>query len=182
MITIGYGDTMNKVYDFSWIVADIDQCMVLKLVQNDKLVGIYQVSNIGYDLDNVLVKFANIADLIKFVNHSGIVFSDVSDSSNIIRVPIRKLLLLFSNSNKLEDVNEKGINADELEAFIMHNGELLKGQYQIKSYKITEESDELKEIMDVAYKFGNLGMNDKIDALEKVNLANYHKTNGIRSA
>ena len=176
MITIDCGDDMNNVYDFNWVVNEIDQCIVLKLVDNDKTLGIYQASEIGYDLNDIEVRFANVADLIRFINHSGIVFRDVSDSNNIIRVPIRKILLLFNNSNKLGDKGNKNINTRTLEAFIMYNNELLKGKYQIQAYKVNDESEELKEIMDIAYRFGNMGMQDTIDALEKVNLVNYHKT------
>ena len=173
---------MDKVYDFNWIVEEIDQCIVLKLMNNDKLIGIYQVSDIGYDFDDVEVRFANVSDLIKFINHSGIIFRDISDSSNIIRIPIRKLLLLFSSGNKLGDNSEKSINQSTLEAFIMRDNRLLNSKYQIQSYKVTDESKELKEIMEIAYKFGSMGMQDTIEALEKVNLVNYHRSSGTKSA
>ncbi len=176
MITIDCGDDMNNVYDFNWVVNEIDQCIVLKLVDNDKTLGIYQASEIGYDLDDIEVRFANVADLIRFINHSGIVFRDVSDSNNVIRIPTRKILVLFNNSNKLGNKDDKNINTNTLEAFIVHNNEQLKNKCQIKSYKVNEESEELKEIMDIAYRFGNMGMQDTIEALEKVNLVNYHKT------
>ena len=173
---------MDKVYDFNWIVNEIDQCLVLKLINGDKILGVYQVSEIGYDLDETQVRFANVADLIKFINHSGLVFRDVSDSSNIIRIPIRKLLLLFSNSNKLDNDVKKNINTKDLDAFIVCDGSQVNGNYQIQSYGVNDASEELKEIMEVAYKFSNLGMNDKIEALEKVNLVNYHKNSVSRSA
>ena len=48
--------------------------------------------------------------------------------------------------------------------------------------KVNDEGEELKEIMEIAYDYGNLGMNDKIDALGKINLVNYHKSKGTRSA
>ena len=182
MIIIDCGDEMDKVYDFNWIVNEIDQCIILKLINDDKTLGIYQVSEIGYDFDDVEVRFANVSDLIKFINHSAIIFRDVSDSSNIIRIPVRKILLLFTNSNKINDKGNKMISDDTLEAFIMYDGNLLKGKYQIHSYKVNDESEELKEIMDIAYRFGNMGMQDTIEALEKVNLLNYHKNSGSRSA
>ena len=107
MITIGYGDIMDKVYNFNWLVSEIDQCIVLKLLDGDKLIGIYQVSDIGYDLDEIEVKFANIADLEKFILHSAVIFRDINDNDNMIRIPVRKLLFLFINSNEIDDVKEK---------------------------------------------------------------------------
>ena len=176
------GDIMDKVYDFNWIVSEIDHSIILKLLDDDKLIGIYQVSDIGYEIEDVEVKFANVADLIKFINHCGIIFRDVNDSNNIIRIPIRKILLLFSYSNTLDEDGKKSIKVNNLEAFMMRGGELLKGNYQIQAYKVNDESDELKEVMEIAYKFGNMGMQETIDALEKVNLVNYHKTSGTKSA
>ena len=173
---------MDKVYDFSWIVSEIDNSLILKLMSDKKEIGIYQVSDIGYDVDSVEVKFANIENLVRFINHSGVLFRSVSDGNNIIRIPLRKLFLLFSNSNKLGDGTKKSINTNKLDAFMVCDGNPLKGNYQILSYKVNEESEELKTIMEVAYNFGELGMNDKIEALEKVNLVNYHKTDGTRSA
>ena len=86
------------------------------------------------------------------------------------------------NDIEIDDVKEKWIEADDVEAFMIRNGELVKEKYQIQTCKVNEESDELKEIMEIAYNFSSLGMNDKINALETVNLVNYHKSKGKRSA
>ena len=173
---------MDMVYDFSWIVPEIDQSIVLKLMDGDKLIGIYQVNDIGYDLDDIEVKFANIADLEKFILHSAVIFRDVNNDDNMIRIPFRKMLLLFNKANELTDRKEKNIDLNDVEAFIINNGQLVKDDYQIVSMKVNDEGEELKEIMEIAYNYGNLGMNDKIDALGKINLVNYHKSKVTRSA
>ena len=182
MITLSVLIKMDKLYDFSWIVSEIDNSLILKLVSGNKEIGVYQVSEIGYDVNSVEVKFANIEDLIKFINHSSVVFREVSDKKNIIRVPLRKLFLLFSNCNVLVDNSKRNINVNEIDAFVVCDGEMVNGNYQIQAYKVKEESDELKDIMEVAYKYSDLGMTDKIEALERVNLVNYHKTSSVKSA
>ena len=182
MITVGYGDFMNNVYHFDWVVNEIDQSIILKLVDGDKVIGLYQVSEFGYDLGKIDVKFAAVNDLTNLLTLSTILFRDVSEEKNTIRIPLRKALLLFSRSNKIGEKKERSINIKDLEAFIVRDGELLKGNYQICAYQVNHESEELKELMEAAYDFGNLGMTETIEALKKVNLLNYHKMNGGRSA
>lgn len=167
---------MNKVYDFDWLVQEIDNSIILKLVNEDKTIGVYQVSDIlAGDFDKIMVRFANANDLIKFINHSIVRFRDIDSKENIIDIPLRKLNLLFLNSNFILDGDKNHVSVSDLEAFCVRDEKILKKDCQIYTYKVNDESEELKNIMDIAFKFGNLGMQETFDALAKINLINYHR-------
>jgi len=166
---------MDKVYDFNWLVQEIDGCIILRLVTGGNEMGIYQVSDIlGPMFDIIKVRFANANDLIKFVNHGMVRFRDISDKKNIIDIPIRKLKLLFSNSNILGEEDTKSVVLDDLDAFVVCDKKMLKEGYKIYPYKIKDASFELESVMNIAFDFKNLGMQDTIDALNEINLINYH--------
>jgi len=171
---------VDNVYDFSWLVKEIDNSIILKLASEDEIIGIYQVSDIlNTSFDKVKVRFANANDLINFINYSFIRFKNVSDNDSFIDIPIRKIWLLFLSSNLLQEDGKKRINLNKLDAFSIYNGEALRGNYFIYTYKINKESDELKKIMKIAFSFGYFGMQDKFDALGKINLINYRMANNV---
>ena len=169
---------MDKVYDFNWIAQEIDNCLVLKLCNSKKAIGIYQASEIlSIDLDDVNVKFANALDLMNFVNHSVIRFRHITNPENIIDIPLRNVYKLFLNSNELATINEKYLRLNKLEAFMVRDGEVKNDNYLVYVYKVNEESEELKKTLKIAYEYNNLGMQEKIEALEQINLINYHREN-----
>ena len=61
ILIIDSGDNMNKVYDFNWMVREIDSSVMILLYKDDVMVGGYQASYIlAGDMERVEVKFANI--------------------------------------------------------------------------------------------------------------------------
>ena len=88
ILIIDSGDDMNKVYDFKWIVKEIDSSVMILLYQDDKMVGGYQATYIlAGDMNKLEVKFANIDDLNNFINYAVVRFCDVENKYNIIDIP-----------------------------------------------------------------------------------------------
>ena len=171
---------MDKVYDFSWLVSEIDSSMILKLMKDDESLGVYQVSDIlDASLEKVKVKFANANDLINFINHSVVRFRGNNDDYSILDIPFRKIWLLYLNSNSINKNDKRKVNLSKLDAFLVCNGDLVKDECYIYPYKVNKESDELRKVMKIAFNFGYLGMQEKFDTLAKVNLINYHMTNSV---
>lgn len=168
---------MNKKYDFGWLIYDIDNSIIFSLIKNNKIVSNYQVRELlinGIDLVNV--EFANTNDLINLINFSVIRFVDVLNDKNIIDIPLRRLYLLYLNSNKLGENTNKLIDLRDLFTFSVYNNNVISDlDYKICVCKINNESDELLKIMKIAYEYSDKGMQEKFDALGEINLINYNR-------
>ena len=112
---------------------------------------------------------------MNFVSHSVIRFRHDTNPENIIDIPLRNVYKLFLNSNELATINEKYLRLSKLEAFMVRDGEVKNDNYLVYAYKINEESEELNKTLKIAYEYNNLGMQEKIEALEQINLINYHR-------
>lgn len=166
---------MDQVYSFDWLIQEIDNSIILKLVNTDGVIGVYQVSDLimGYNFDKVAVKFANANDLINFINYGAVRFRDVNYPENIIDIPIKKVWRLFLNSNLIGKGNKKKSSLKQLNAFVVYDKETLKDDALIYTYKVNNESDELRKVLKLAFNFDYLGMQDMFNALAKINLINY---------
>ena len=172
---------MNKIYDrtsdFSWMAQDIDCSLMLMLMHDNHTVVGYQVCDVlEADMDDLAVKFANVDDLEQFVEFAVVRFVDVRNTNNVLDIPVRKLAYLYENSNELLGSTErKKIKLDSLDAFFFLNGKKDSDDYLIEGIKIDKESEELREVMNIARDYMTMGMQQKFDALAKVNLINYNR-------
>ena len=167
---------MDKEYSFDWLKEDVDSSIIFILRSGNEALGSYQVGEILTNgIDNVPIKFANISDLDNFVNLAMIRFVDWGDTSNFIDIPIRNLAKLYAGALNFGEEDSKGIAVNDLQAFSIYDGSVANKGYAIYAYRVNEESQELKIVMSIASKYGSLSMNQKIDALEEINLLNYQR-------
>ena len=167
---------MNEMYSFDWLISDIDASIIFMLRDGKEMLGSYSVSELKTNgLDDTNIKFANINDLTNFINYTTVRFVESQNRSNIIEIPLRSLYTLYQNTNEITSDEIKAISLPELDAFGVHNEHVLRNGYAIYAYKINEETEELKEIMQITHEFASLNMNDKINALENINLINYQR-------
>ena len=167
---------MNETYDFNWLIGDIDASMIFMLRSGKEMLGSYYVSELKTNgIEEEGIKFANINDLTNFINYTTVRFANSLKNINIIEIPLRNLIVLYERSNEITSEEPNGIELSELEG--VNDTHVLKTGYAIYSYKINEPSEELKEVMKLTHTFNNLSMNDKISALEDINLVNYQRLN-----
>lgn len=168
---------MDKIYDFNWMVRDIDISIIFMLSKDNHVVSGYQVYGIlSTDMNELAIKFANVDDLTNFVNYAVVRFVDVKNNNNIIDIPVRKLSLLYKNANKIEEgTSRKKIKLNELECFSVLNEEAISDGYLIEAINFNDVSDELTKVMDITANYFNMGMQEKFDALANINLINYQR-------
>lgn len=168
---------MNKEYSLNWLINEIDKSLIITLFNKDESIGNYCVSNIlSNGLNEIFIKFANVQDLTNFINYSVIRFTDISNKNNFIDIPLRNLLIIYQDSNPIGN-NTKKILLNKLEAIVIYNKEIFQEELSIKSYQISNPSCEQLEIMNISHNYINLDMQQKFDALNKINLINYQKNN-----
>lgn len=162
---------MNKVYDMNWLINEIDNNLTIILYNKDKSLGTYHVDKVITNTqDEISIKFANIEDLNNFINLSFVRFKNTNDLKSIIDIPINKLYLLFSKLEK-----NVTIPLDDLNAFSIYKDKMINKDYYILINQTKEISDEFKKVINIAHNYQTLGMQEKFDALEDINLINYHK-------
>lgn len=167
---------MNKAYDFNWLIGDIDESILFMLRDGKEMLGSYYVNDlitIGLEDDNV--KFANISDLTNFINYTMVRFVNSLDNTSVIEIPLRNLSILYEKSNNIVADEPNGLSLEELGAFGVNDDHVLRNGYAIYSYKINKPSEELHELMHLTHSFNDFSMNDKINALEEINLINYQR-------
>ena len=169
---------MDRVDDFSWLLSDIDCTLVFMLRDGKEMLGSYIVKELVVNGKNhVNIKFANINDLDSFINYGMIRFCDSINDKNVVDIPIRKLYDLYNESSLIEEGAPKGLKLEKLDTFAVRDGKVLSGGYAIYGYKICECSEELNTIIKIGRTYSELSMNDKIDALEEINLLSYKRNN-----
>lgn len=166
--------------NFKWLAEDIDNTLVLKVVskENNKEVsyGAYCVYDIlEADGDRINVKTANINDLSSLLTLGMIRFINISDNKDILDIPFRNIYLLYKNARILgEDVEGSLMSFKELDAFCVLNGEMRDDLF-VFSGVIGGITEDLKELMDVAYNFGKNGMQEKLDVLNDITMINHRR-------
>ena len=170
---------MDRVYDFGWMVSEIDDSIVLVLVKKDMVVSTYQISYLlTGDMKQMEVKFANIEDLENFALHAVARFYDITNKYNIIDIPISKLKVVYDNCNKYDNEEiKKKIKLSDLDCFSVIDDETDRDEYSIEVISFSEISDEFRKIIDICNRYGKMGMMEKFDALCDINLANYRVEN-----
>ena len=175
---------MDKVYDFGWMVNEIDNSIAIVLTKDNLTLSTYQISHIlTGDMKQMEVKFANVEDLENFVLYAVVRFYDVRNRKNIIDIPVRKLKQIYENSNKYDsEKKKKKIKLGELECFSVVNDGTYNDDIAIEVISFDEISDGLKKIIDLCSKYGKMNMMEKFDALCDINLINYRIENNSACA
>lgn len=167
--------TNNK--NFKWLTSDIYSTLVINIMaDNNTLLGTFDVSDILETTgDKLEVKTANIDDLTNFLTLGIVRFVNVIDSDDIVDIPFRNLYMLYQNASVL-GMNVKGrlMTFNELGVFSVLKG-TVRDDLLISSSLIDEISDDLKEIMKIAYEYGSYGMQEKFDAMSRVTVINHRR-------
>lgn len=171
---------MVKNNNFKWLTGDIDKTLVLKvLYKKDNIKEEYGVFNVIDVLettgDLLEVETANIDDLTKFLTMGIVRFVNVSDSSDILDIPFRNLYKLYQGANVLGEITEvQYIPFQELDTFSVIDG-TIRNDLFVFSATISEVTQDLDEVMKIAYEFGSYGMQEKFDALSKITVINHRR-------
>ena len=170
---------MNK--NFKWLTNDIDNTLVLKFIyKNDNGDEEYYVFNVLDVLettgDKLEVKTANIDDLTNFLSLGMVRFVNVSDKTDIIDIPFKKLYLLYENAYVLGEIKEgKMMSFKELDIFSVIDGVINMDDVLISSSVINTISDDLNEVMRISYEFDGYSMQEKFDAMSRVTVINHRR-------
>ena len=170
---------MNKVYDFNWMVREIDSSIMILLYKDNVMVGGYTASYIlAGDMNKLEVKFANIDDLNNFINYAVVRFCDIENRYNIIDIPVRMLKKFYESSNILGDIKERiKVKASDLDCFAIVNGTNNIDDYMLEVVSYNDVSDEFNRVITIANGYHSLNMQEKFDALGNLNLTNYRVEN-----
>lgn len=171
---------MTNKNNFKWLSNDIDNTLVLKLIyKNNDGIEEYHVFSVLDVLettgDKLEVKTANIDDLTNLLSLGIVRFVNVSDSSDILDIPFKKLYLLYKNANILcESLVGREMTFKELDAFSVIDGRY-SDNYLVISSLINDVSDDLDKVMKIAYEFDNYSMQEKFDAMSEITVINHRR-------
>lgn len=165
--------------NFKWLANDIDNTLVLKVVSNENNeinYGTYCVMDVlEVDGDKINVATANIDDLTGLLTLGMVRFINISNSNDILDIPLKKIYLLYKNARFLENENKgRLLSFKELDVFSVINGKM-RDDLLVFSGVIRECSDDLKNVMEIAYLYGSYGMQEKFDALCKITMINHQR-------
>ena len=165
--------------NFKWLADDIDNTLVLKVISNDTSeisYGAYCVYDIlETDGDKIDVKTANIDDLTNLLTLGIVRFVNIGNNNDVLDIPFRNIYLLYKNARVLgEDIEGRLMSFKELDVFSVINGNM-HDDLLVFSGVIGNVSDDLKVLIDVAYNFGKLGMQEKLDVLNKITMINHRR-------
>ena len=169
--------TLNN--NFKWLKNDIDSTLVIKIISNksnNDNYGVYYVYDIlESDWDKIDVKFANIDDLTNLLTLGIVRFMNVVNEKDILDIPFRNLYKLYKNANVLgSEKKGKLTSFSELDTFSVIDGEV-KDNLMVYSAVVDKVSDDINEIMKIAYEFGNYVMQQKFNALSRINIINHRR-------
>ena len=169
-------DLLNNVWDtfsedekFSVMGGDYENS-----VENGA--GIFNIEDVlETPCDKLEIDAGNINDLTNLLTLGIVRFINTNDRSDVLEVPFRLLWLLYRDANVLGVENdEKFISFKELDTFSVIDG-TVRNDLFVFSAKINEPSVDLRKVMEIAYEYGNYGMNEKIKALEEVDDINHRR-------
>lgn len=170
---------MTENYNFKWLKNDIDSTLVIKIAGDSfekEHQGIYCIYDVlESDFDKISIKFANIDDLTNLLTLGVVRFINVINKNDILDIPFRNLYKLYENANVLgaEQIGRL-LSFKELEVFSVLNGEV-RDDLMLYSAVIDDVSEELNEVMKIAYDFNSYGMQQKFDALYRITDINHQR-------
>lgn len=182
--------------NFKWLMNDIDNTLVLKVVyMKNGIQEEYCVLNVIEVLetfcDKLDIAVGNINDLTNLLTLGVVRFANIVDSSDVIEIPFNKMYLLYHNGwrlpnveipfsdidnkvNKFEitDYKEgKLISFNDLGIFSVIDG-IVRNDLFLFPVVIDNVSNDLISVMEIAYKYNQYDMQEKFDALKKVDEIN----------
>ena len=163
--------------NFRWLTYDIDNSIVLKVVNelDDRQTTVYNVLDVlEVDGDKIDVKTANIDDLTNLLTIGIVRFANVNNQNDILDIPFRNLYKLYESSSVLGNGENKYILSSSLDCFAVISGKTHK-LLKIFPVLIRDISDDLKEVIKIAYSFGSYGMQEKFDALSEITMINHRR-------
>ena len=88
---------MTRNRNFEWLANDINSTLVLKVYSSRRDENyVFNVSNVlETDGDRLDIETANIDDLTKLLTLGIVRFVNVSDASDVVDIPFRKLYMLL---------------------------------------------------------------------------------------
>lgn len=167
----------EQITNFNWLLSDIDETLIFMLMDGKGMLGSYKASGFVVNGNNIVtIRFANIMDLTNFVDYGMVRFVNTLNKENIIDIPLKKLNHLYKASSEVIDRVPRGVELPELNTFSVYNGKVVTDGYAIYGYKIGEPSEDLKQILTITNGYDKLNMNEKIEALEDINLISYERS------
>ena len=166
--------------NFKWLINDIDSSLVLKVFSNNNdILEEYGVFNINDLLETpceeLEISTGNINDLTNLLTLGVVRFINVSNSKDVLEIPFRRLYLLYKNANILGlDNKNKLISFNELDSFSVIDGNV-RDDLLVCSFVVDKTTIELDELMKISYEYGNYGMQEKMDALNKITIINHRR-------
>ena len=165
--------------NFKWLKNDIDSTLVIKIISNkfnNDNYGVYYVYDVlESDWDKIDVKFANIDDLTNLLTLGIVRFMNVVNEKDILDIPFRNLYKLYKNANVLgSEKKGKLTSFSELDTFSVIDGDV-KDNLMVYSAVVDRVSDDINEVMKIAYEFGSYGMQQKFNALLRINDINHKR-------
>ena len=172
---------MNGRSNFKWLVNVIYTNIIIKLyrVNKDDNIKYYIDSFEILDVldttgDEFEIKFANIDDITKFITMGIVRFTN--NSGDIIDIPFRNLYKLYGSGNMVSLYSAfPDVSLSDIEAFSVFNDEIINDNYYVEAWLLSTKNDDLDRIMDIAFNFGNMDMQEKFNALSEVNMINYRR-------
>ena len=166
--------------NFKWLINDIDSSLILKVIyKKDNVIEEYGAFNVNDVLetpcDELEISTGNINDLTNLLTLGIVRFININDKKDILEIPFRKLYLLYKNGNMLgEDNRNKLISFVDLDTFSVIDG-TVRNDLLVFSALIDRPSNELEEVMRISYEYGSYGMQEKMNALEKITIINHRR-------
>lgn len=170
-------------YDYEWITQDINDSIVLMMVEvkengEVKQYNSYQAVDVIDVVGNdVSVGQANVNDLSNLLTIGTMRFKGIANNE-ILDIAFSNLYKLYENANQitLDMAKFKIINRllglDELNAFTIINGTVPGGNYKIIATVISEMSQDLRRVIELARDYGTMSMDEKFMALREINQIN----------
>ena len=171
---------MAKDKNFKWIMQDIDSTLILKVVYIKNGIqeeyGIFNVVDVlETPCDKLEIDTGNINDLTNLLTLGIVRFTNIIDSSDVLEIPFRKLYLLYKNASVLtEETEGKLIPFSELDTFSVIDG-TIRNDLLLFSCQIDKVSDELSNVMKIAYEYSEYNMQEKFSALNKITEINHRR-------
>lgn len=171
---------MTNRKNFRWLTNDINDTLILKVVYinngEKEEYGVFNVTDVLETTgDELEVETANIDDLTNLLTLGIVRFTNVSDASDVLDIPFRKLYLLYKNANVLGYTEEeKLIPFSDLDTFSIIDG-TVRNDLLLFSSVISNVTDDLNQVMKIAYEYGSYGMQEQFDALSKITLINHRR-------
>lgn len=171
---------MTSKENFRWLIGDIDSTLVLQVFykknEDYEEYGIFNIEDVlETPCDELEIDVGNINDLTNLLTLGVVRFININDRSDVLEVPFRKLYLLYENANVLgEENHNKLISFSEMDAFSVIDG-TIKSDLLVNSFVVNKPSDDLDQVMKIAYEYGSYGMNEKIAALNKIDSINHRR-------